>query len=341
MADHDAPTPQRIFQALNGFQTSAALKGAIDLGLFTALGSERMPAQALARALGASERGVRILCDFLTIGGLLHKQGAEYRSSPDAALFLDEKSPAYVGSAARFVAGPEVTAQFSDIAAVVRRGGTLLDGQGSVEPDNPLWVEFARCMAPVMQPAADFIGELVTRDLAGDRPLKVLDVAAGHGAFGIAVARRHPAAEVVAVDWPAVLEVAAENATRAGVAGRHRRLPGNAFEVDYGEGFHVVLLTNFLHHFDVPTCTTLMRKVHGALHPGGRAVTLEFVPNDDRVTPPEQAAFALTMLVSTAAGDAYTFKQLETVAAEAGFAGSELHRMEGSRQSVIVSTKGA
>jgi len=79
--------------------------------------------------------------------------------------------------------------------------------------------------------------------------------------------------------------------------------------------------------------------VYGALNDGGRAVTLEFVPNEDRVTPSEQASFALVMLATTALGDAYTFKQLESMASEAGFAKSELHRMEGPPQSVIVSTK--
>ena len=56
-------------------------------------------------------------------------------------------------------------------------------------------------------------------------------------------------------------------------------------------------------------------------------MTLEFVPNDDRVSPPEQAAFAMTMLASTAAGDAYTFAELKGMAAKAGFRSSEMHRL--------------
>lgn len=95
MPDQNAPTPERIMQIIYGFRSSAALKGAIDLGLFTALGNEAKTAAALAKAIGASERGVRVLCDFLTIEGLLEKDGATYRSSLDSALFLDENSPAY------------------------------------------------------------------------------------------------------------------------------------------------------------------------------------------------------------------------------------------------------
>jgi len=339
MPDQNSPTPERIMQNMYGFRSSAALKGAIDLSLFTALGGEAKTTATLAKAIGAPERGVRILCDFLTIQGLLEKDGSTYRSSPDSALFLDENSPAYFGTVGRFMLGPDVVDNFSNIAAVVRKGGTLLEGQGTVEPENPIWVDFARSMVPLMKPSADFIADLVTKDIGADVPLKVLDIAAGHGIFGIEIAVRHPETRIVALDWPAVLEVASENAEKAGVADRLTKLPGSALDVDYGGGFDLVLLTNFLHHFDVVTCTSLMRKVHDALNDGGRAVTLEFVPNEDRVTPPEQASFALIMLATTAVGDAYTFKQLKGMASEAGFTKSELHRMDGPPQSVIVSTK--
>jgi hypothetical protein len=133
--------------------------------------------------------------------------------------------------------------------------------------------------------------------------------------------------------------VAAENAERFGVSDRHTQLPGSAFDVELGNGYDVALLTNFFHHFDVPTCTELMRKVRASLNPGGRAVTLEFVPNEDRVTPPDQASFSLAMLATTPSGDAYTFKEYESMFSEAGFAKSELHRLQGPPQSIIVSTR--
>ncbi|MGE3888671.1 MAG: methyltransferase [Vicinamibacterales bacterium] len=339
MSTPAAPTPARIFQTVNAFQASQALKGALDLGLFTALGAESATAASLAGQIGATEKGTRVLCDFLVILGFLEKNRDAYRSAPDAALFLDERSPAYFGSVGQFMLAPEVVAAYSDIAATVRKGGTLLPGQGTVEPGNPIWVGFARSMVPLMMPSATFIADLVTRDYPSDTPLKVLDIAAGHGMFGISIAARHPGAEIHALDWDHVLDVAAENAEKAGVIDRHTRIPGNAFDHPFGEGYDVVLLTNFLHHFDRPACTDLLRKVHSALKDGGRAITLEFVPNEDRVSPPDQAGFAMIMLATTASGDAYTFAELEGMAAEAGFRQSELHRLAVAPQSVVVSTK--
>src|SRR5207253_3604413 len=95
--------------------------------------------------------------------------------------------------------------------------------------------------------------------------LKILDIAAGHGLYGLAFAKRNPKAEVTAVDWANVLEVAKENAQAAGVSDRYHTRAGSAFDVDYGNGYDLVLLTNFLHHFDPPTCEMLLRKVRSAL----------------------------------------------------------------------------
>lgn len=154
---------------------------------------------------------------------------------------------------------------------------------------------------------------------------------------GIAVARWYPKATVAALDWPAVLAVAAGNAKRAGVGDWHWLWPGDAFTTDWGGPYDVVLLTNFLHHFDLPTCGRLAAKARSALAPGGRALTLEFVPDADRVSPPATAGFALTMLATTAAGDAYTFAEYEQMFAAAGFARSEFHPLPPTAQQAVVS----
>jgi ubiquinone/menaquinone biosynthesis C-methylase UbiE len=175
--------------------------------------------------------------------------------------------------------------------------------------------------------------------LAGSTaPMKVLDIAAGHGIYGISIAQKNPDARVVAVDWPNVLQVAQENADKFGVADRYERLPGSAFDVDFGSGYEIILLTNFLHHFDPATNETLLRKVRQALKPGGRAATLEFVPNEDRVSPPFPAAFSMMMLGGTPAGDAYTFPELERMLANAGFASTTRHDLLPGPQTLLVSS---
>ena len=328
----------RLFQTFAAFQRTAALKGALALDLFSVIGAGDVTVTALAARTGASERGLRILADYLVTEGLLLKHDGSYALSAEAAAFLDRRSPSYLGSVIDFVASPPIMRAFADVAAAVRKGGTVVpESESSVAPEHPMWVEFARAMAPLARIAAELIANLL--DAAHAPAWRVLDIAAGHGLFGIALAKANPRAEIVALDWANVLGVARENARVAGVVDRFRTIEGSAFDVAYGAGYDLVLLTNFLHHFDPSTCERLLRKVHAALKPGGRAVTLEMIPDPGRVTPPEPSAFALTMLVTTPNGDAYTFPEYERMFHAAGFARSDLHALPPTFQRVVISGK--
>jgi 2-polyprenyl-3-methyl-5-hydroxy-6-metoxy-1,4-benzoquinol methylase len=329
------PNPASIFDAINGYQRSAALKAAIELDLFTEIARGSQTADTLAQAVNASTRGVRILCDYLVVSGLLSKEGGQYSLTVDSAMFLDRNSPAYFGSAASFLLHPGLIAPYLNLTEVVRTGRTTLPDEGTVSHDNPIWVNFAKEMAPMIYPSAVAIADLV----AGEGEMRVLDLAAGHGLFGITIAQQNPKAQITALDWPNVLAVATENAEKVGVAARHSTLAGDAFEVEFGGPYNLILVTNFFHHFDQPTCERLMRKTLAALAPGGRCITLDFVPNDDRVTPPSAAGFAMMMLGTTQAGDAYTFAEYETMFRNAGFVSSELHLLTKGPGSVIVSKK--
>ncbi|MGH7822938.1 MAG: methyltransferase [Candidatus Binatia bacterium] len=332
------PDPQaidRLFETFIAYQRTAAMKAAVDLDLFTALGEGDDSVPALARRTGASERGLRMLCDSLAALGFLTKERGRYAVPEDIQPFLDRRSPVYAASAIQFLASPVIRQGFDRLTEAVRRGGTVVSEEGSTEAEHPMWIDFARAMAPIATFSAQLIANLLETDAAP--PWKVLDVAAGHGMFGITLAQRNPRARIVALDWKNVLAVAEENARAAGVMDRYELLPGSAFEVETGGGYDLVLLANILHHFDAETCERLLRRMHRALAPGGRAVTIEFVPDEDRTRPAPSATFSLVMLASTPAGDAYTYAELERMFRSAGFRRNELHEIPPSFQRVIVS----
>jgi tRNA A58 N-methylase Trm61 len=331
------PSPEKIFNALNAFQQTATLKAAIELDLFTTIADGARDAKTIAEKVKASERGVRILCDYLVIQGFLLKEQGKYQLPEESAIFLSKHSPAYLGTMIGFISNDWHKGNFTNLAEVVRRGGSIGTTGDNSKPNDEAWVAFARSMAPMMAPSGKFISELI--EAPSGKPMKVLDIAAGHGMFGVTIAKADANAQVTAVDWPAVLEVAKENAEKHGVASRYSVRAGSAFEVDLGTGYDYVLLTNIFHHFDIPTCEKLMKRTLAALKPGGKAVTLEFVPNEDRVSPPTAASFSLVMLANTDVGDAYTFAEYDSMFANAGFVKTTMHPVPGMPQTVLVSEK--
>lgn len=330
------PSPQLFFDTINAFQKTAALKGAIDLDFFTAIAEGNHTSESIALRCQASQRGIRVLADFLTVNGFLTKTGDQYNLTPDSAAFLNRHSPAYLGGAVGFLLHPEHSKRYDDVAGAVRKGGTLFE-QNGLTPENEIWITFAESMAKLQTMTGETTAKFL--HVEGAPKLKVLDIAAGHGMFGIAIAKHNPHAEIVAVDWKNVLEVARKHAEQAGVAGQWRALPGSAFDVDYGTDYDIVLITNILHHFNQQDSEKLLRKVHAALAPNGRAVILEFIPNEDRISPPTPATFALTMLVSTPEGDAHTFSEYEKLLERCGFSRAELHELPPTFFRVVIARK--
>lgn len=316
-----APSPALIMSSLMAHQVTHALIASIDLGVYTAIEGGASTVTELAAACGASEKGTRVLCDYLCVHGFLTKAEGRYANTPDSAAFLVKSSPAYLGAITEFLASPQLLASHADIATKVRDGGCrnhpLTD-----HSEEQVWERFASCMRPVVGRSAQAVADLLGED---DQAWKVLDVASSHGLFGISVAAKHKNAQIYANDWPEVVVFSKASAERAGLGGRYHTMPGSAFEVDYGADFDVVLVPNFLHHFGAKANVEFLAKCRSALKPGGRIVVVEFVVEEDRLSPGWANTFAMQMLAATPEGDCYTQAELVAMLTEAGYANIEVH----------------
>lgn len=327
-----------LFETINGFHRTAAIKSAIDLDLVTALSEGCTSVPALARRCRGSHRGIKILCDYLTSLGFLAKTGSEYHATAVSLMFLSRTSRAYIGDVVEFLASPAMMAQFQDLTSVIREG-RLAGGKDGTVPSHPLWRQFAKAMGCVMSPVAERVARILGAHRAVE-PWNVLDMAAGHGLFGIAIARLNRNARVVALDWPEVLDVAVQNAEAAGLNGRYEILGGDARSIELTSHYDLVLLTNFLHHFSAATCAEILGKVHRALRPGGRAALLEYVTDEEEEhLEPAAAACALTMLGITPEGNVYTRREYEDWLRSAGFSTVVWDVAEPSDQLVIIAGK--
>lgn len=328
------PSPALFFDTVNAYQKTAALRAAIQLDIFTQIAHKAISAKQLSEACDASVRGIEILCDYLVTIGFLRKVDGHYELTRDTEFFLNRESPAYLGGALEFLHSPLITEPFDELAETVRHGRLKSSELGTLAPDHPVWVKFARAMAPLMMGPAMAVADLLNLD--DQKPVKILDVAASHGAYGISVASKSHFTELFGLDWAPVLEVAHENAEAAGLGDRFKTLAGSAFEVDIGNDYDVILIPNFLHHFNRSDCVRLLKKAAGALKTDGRVVVVDFVPNPDRVSPPGIADFSLVMLATTPEGRAYTFPEYESMMIEAGLKNPRLHPLPPSLHSAVI-----
>lgn len=333
------PNPMLFFETIRSYQSAFALKAAVDLDLFTAIAKTDGAPATVAKTCFASERGIRILCDYLTILGFLKKNAGRYALTADSATFLDSRSPAYMGRAVAFLMHHDQLQNFEQLTGTVQNGKTA--GNNHLAPEDAIWLNFARGMAPIMAPAAQAIAQYLQQAFPGGSISKALDVAASHGVFGITLAQHNLKAQIYALDWTNVLQVAQENARLACISDRYHLIPGSAFDVEIGQGYDAVLVTNFVHHFSPADNESLLKRFFAAMNPGAQLVILEFVPNEDRISPPAAALFSLTMLANTDEGDAYTFAELSRMCSNAGFRDARLIPLEVGPNSLVVAAKPA
>lgn len=282
-----SPDPSRIVGVLCAYWQTATLTAAIDLGVFSALGSgARTPAE-LAKACGVDRLSLIRLCDSLVSLGLLRSAGGRYRAAADAARFLDAQSPESLVAIRRFFSGPPVTTAFADLAATVRGGpGTRVSGR--------VWPAFAASTFGLRRRAAkEVAAALVGRGLRGGR---VLDVGAGGSPLGIELLRRWPGATLVARDRAAVVRVARQHAIAAGVGSRVTTVAGDVMTGDWGGPFDLVLMVNVLDYCNGPAQMRLLRKARRALRPGGALVIAAPLFDSGRRSPPEAAAYDVLLL---------------------------------------------
>jgi ubiquinone/menaquinone biosynthesis C-methylase UbiE len=167
-----------------------------------------------------------------------------------------------------------------------------------------------------------------------------LDLAAGSGVWGIAMGQQSPEVQVTAVDWEGVLPVTRKMAARFGLENRFGFIPGDMLKVDLGSGYTVAIIGQILHGIGAKNSQTLLRKVAGALAPGGTVAIAEHLVNKDRTGPPPSLAFAVNMLLFSDEGDTFSFEEISGWLQEAGFQNARLLEAPGPSP-LILATKPA
>jgi SAM-dependent methyltransferase len=335
MAQPNELTPERILQMVWGHAPAFVIEAAVRNRVFDTLAAGPKSVPQIASATGASERGLRAVCDALVGLQLLERRGESFALTPESEKFLVSERP---GSFAGFFEHitSQVVPHWLHVADAVRTGrpsaAVNVEGTGA-----KFFAEFVESLFPLSYMSARRVAEdLRLAQSAAD--VSVLDVAAGSGVWGIALAQSSPKVRVTAVDWEGVLPVTRRLAQRNGVADRFRFVAGDLATADFGKGHQIATLGHILHSEGEAKSRRLLQRVHDALASGGTIVIAEFVVDDDRRGPPIPLFFAVNMLVLTESGDAFTFAEMSRWLEQTGFA--NVRRLEAPAPSpLILATK--
>jgi 2-polyprenyl-3-methyl-5-hydroxy-6-metoxy-1,4-benzoquinol methylase len=310
------PSPERILQLAWGYAPPLILQTALNFRVFDLLDEGPLTVEELARRTGASVRGLAAILNALVGLEFLVRKKNRYHLTAESSAYLVSSRPAYHGTYFRHMTRQLIPRGLKLDEAV--RTGRPAQPVNQEEQGPIFFSEFVESLFPLSYKAARALGEHlgIPRLTA---PATVLDIGAGSGVWGIALAHLSPHIRIHAVDWPVVLEVTKHVARQQGVADRMTVSPGDLLEADFAKGHSVAVIGHILHSEGPERGRQLLQKTFAALAPGGTIAISEFMPNDERTGPANALIFAVNMLVHTEAGGTFTFEEMATWLRGAGF----------------------
>ena len=301
-------TPERIMQFAWGYVPTFLLESAIRHRVFDVLDDGPMTVAETAVATGASERGLRIVMNGLVgLNFLARTDGDRYGLTPESEAFLVSTKPSFQGGILKHTSG-QLIPKWLDLNEIVATGKpkASVSNEGA---GTKFFQDFVQDIFPMSFPSAQVLGKHLALDQRGGT-VRVLDLGAGSGVWGIALAQSAPNVTVTAVDWAAVLPATRATVGRFGLTDRYTFAEGDLRTVDFGQGHNVATLGHILHSEGEARSKELLKKTFASLASGGTIAIGEFLVNADRTGPVGSLFFAVNMLVNTDSGDTFSFEEI-------------------------------
>jgi ubiquinone/menaquinone biosynthesis C-methylase UbiE len=332
MSTSTTVTPERIMQFTWGYVPTFLLETAIHHRVFDVLDAGPKTLKETAAVTGASERGLRTLMNALVGLNFLAKDGQRYALTPESDAFLVSTKPAFQGGILKH-ASAQLIPKWLQLNEVVETGkpATAVNQQ---DAGSDFFQRFVVDIFPTSYPSAQVLAKHLALSKSA-APVRVLDLAAGSGVWGIALAQSSDNLTVTAVDWSGVLPATQATVARFELSDRFTFVAGDLDSADFGQGHDVATLGHILHSEGEARSRILLHKVFEALAPGGTIAIAEFLVNEDRTGPVGSLFFAANMLVNTDEGDTFSFEEIREWLMEAGFTNARLLEAPGPSPLVL------
>jgi SAM-dependent methyltransferase len=325
-------SPERLMQFGFAYAPPLIIGAAVNCKVFDTLEDSPRTLEQVGHATGASERGLRAIMNALVGLDLLKKdRRGKYSLTPESEAFLVSNKP---GTLAGFfaMAGTHLVPDWLHLSEAVKTGvPPMAVNQEATGPK--FFSVLVENIIPMSYPAAATLGGALKLGKTR-RPVRVLDVAAGSGIWGIALAQQSPLVHVTAQDWAKMIPTTKRITQKFGVADRFSYIQGDVLQADFGNDYDIATLGHILHTEGEDRSRKLLKKVFGALKRGGTVAIGEWLVKDDRTGPLNGLVFAVNMLVHSERGDTFSFKEIKRWLEEAGF--KKVRKLEAPGPSPLV-----
>ncbi len=329
-------TPERLMELSFAYAPPLIISAAAANKVFDKLENGAKTADEIAKKTAASPRALRILMNALVGLDLLKKdRRGRYSLTPESAAFLISEKP---GTHAGFFGtiAPQLISRWLRLTDIVREGRPAVSVNQETE-GTEFFSQLVENIIPMSYPAAQKLGDHL-KIAKTKKEIRVLDLAAGSGIWGIALAQKSPHVRVSAVDWAGMIPTTKQITEKYSVRDRFNFVEGDLAEANFGTGYDVAILGHILHSEGEKRSRELLKKTFSALKSGGVIAIAEWLVNDQRTEPLHALMFAVQMLVNTEKGDTFSFNEIKRWLEEAGF--KKVRKLEAPGPSpLILATK--
>jgi ubiquinone/menaquinone biosynthesis C-methylase UbiE len=310
-------TSERLQELGFAYAPPLIISAAVSNKVFDALQNGAKTVEQVSKQTGASVRGLRAIMDALVGLELLKKdRKGKYSLTPESEAFLISNKP---GTVAGFFSSilPQLNSRWLRLSDAVRDGRPVVAVNEETE-GTEFFSQLVENIIPMSYGGAQKLADHLKVSKTKDQ-LRVLDLAAGSGIWGIALAEKSPRVRVAAVDWAGMIPTTKQITRKFGVSDRFEFIGGDLLEANFGNGYDIATLGHILHSEGEQRSRQLLKKTFGALKPGGTIAIAEWLVNDRRTEPTHSLMFAVQMLVNTERGDTFSFNEIKSWLEDAGF----------------------
>ncbi len=310
--------PAKLFYTSRGYWTSCILHAAVKLGIFTAIGSESLPAERIARKINGDVDGVTRLLNALSAMDLLYKENDLFANTEASGTYLSKDSPEYLGY--MIMHHHSLAESWIHLDEAVITGKSIRERLSNDDEETREY--FLMGMFNTAMGIAPGLAD--TLDLSGCRSL--LDLGGGPGTYAIHFCLKNPHLRAVIFDLPTTRPFAEKTVERFGISARIEFQPGNAVTDPIEEEYDIVWVSHLLHSEGPDACQAILDNAAAALKPGGIILIHEFILDNNKDGPLYPAIFSLNMLLGPPEGRSYSEEELIGMLEHAGF--SEIERLD-------------